>query len=55
MTSDPHLLALLHEWMALDELAIVQSVTAKKTADARDSKHAELMHAARQGRQGVLR
>ncbi len=43
------------EYVALDELAEAQITTAKKTADARDSKRAEAIVAARKVRGGVLR
>ena len=42
------------EYVALDELANAQAATAKKTADARDSKRAEAMFEARK-RGEVLR
>ena len=43
------------EYVALDELHEAQVTTAKRTADARDSKRAEAIVAARKVRGGVLR
>lgn len=43
------------EYVALDELAMIQAATAKKTADARDSKRAEAIVEARKAQPEVLR